>query len=1064
VSGGLEGLAVGSFVIEAPLATGGMGAVWRAVHRTGVPAALKIIPADAENQMFEAAVGLQAEIRAVGALDHPNIIRVYDAGTTGPELAAASGGKLRAGSPWLAMELAEGQIDDLEEGMDWSRLSNILLQVLDGLAHAHARGVVHRDLKPANVLFAGRSAGLRVLLADFGLAWRFRQDDPVVHGGSLPYAAPEQILGQQAELGPWTDLYALGCVAFRLATGKRPFRGKDTEAVRRAHLFGERPEVKARFPVPDGFERWVHGMFAKEPRSRFQRAADAAWSLVKLPPPAPLALPDEEDDSDVPTVSVTSMQADRTTTLPLSQWILVADRTASLETDASLVRAPVPAVWKRPSDERPPALEGRGLGLFGLQDPPLVGRQDERNRLWEELVEHEGFRVVALRGGAGVGKSRLAAWLCERAHEVGVAEVFRAQFRQVAGGESEGVGGLVEDHLRLRGMPHADVAREIKLTLRGENVADAARKALRLARVLRPTEGNTTEPAPTQAERFELVSEVLRVRVHGRRPVVWLEDAFWSSEGVAFAEHLARTWVGDVLVLVTLRDDLITPAVLARVRALVEARGGAELRIGPLARGQVAELVDAMVPARGDLSERIEANANGVPAVAVQLVVSLVRSGQVAGDAGGVWLQSVDALPMPDALSWSRTVDAVAAEEPEVRRALWAAALLGSSVVWAEWREVLRRLQISLAQPSVQKLVDRGLLASERAGNRYSFTHEPLREALVREATTAGPQTALACAEGLLARGPQLASRAAVLFELAGEPGRAQATWLDALAWLTDWDHGRAIDAAAAWARGAPSLPADDPRHTRALALLVDLHAPAAGVEHVAAVAALKERGRIDKAADLRATLELARLDLREGALDRARARAELAFHQSRGTEVRTRAVITRAEVRRRVGDPVGGLEFLRTWLPELDRDAEPVVLAQARLLAAAGSPREGLSVLGEYVDHQTRAQAPMARARVQRARGRILLQLGRDREALAALEEADGMRSRGGFTWPLLQIDLLRARSRGGTALGPAVFDALRSSLRPEDRAWRAEVDAVQAEHAARPAPTTLDSRAATE
>jgi serine/threonine protein kinase len=1061
----LEGLAIGSFVIESPLATGGMGAVWRAVHRTGVPAALKIIPADAEQQMFEAAVGLQAEIRAVGALDHPNIVRVYDAGTLSAEVATASQGKLRAGSPWLAMELAEGQIDDLEEGMDWSRLSNILLQVLDGLAHAHARGMVHRDLKPANVLYAGRHAALRVLLADFGLAWRFRPDDPVVHGGSLPYAAPEQILGQQAELGPWTDLYALGCVAFRLATGKRPFRGKDTETIRRAHLFGQRPELKARFPVPDGFERWVHGMFAKEPRARFQRAADAAWALVKLPGPAPIELPDEEDESELPTASVMSIQHERTSTLPLSQWILVADRSGVLDSEASRIRAPVPAVWRRPSDDRPPALEGRGLGLFGLRDPPLVGRIDERNRLWEELVEHDGFRVVALRGPQGVGKTRLAAWLCERAHEVGVAEIFRAQFRQQAGGESEGIGGLVEDHLRLTGMSHGDVLRELKVTLRAEGIEDAPKKASRLARVLRPSEPGGEAPV-TQGERFELVGELLRVRAAQRRPIVWLEDAYWSSEGVAFAEHLSRTLKGDVLVVLTIRDDVITPAVLQRIRSLIEATGGAELRIGPLQRGQVAELVGAMLPARGDLSERIEANAHGSPSVAVHLVASLVRAGQVQGDAGGVWLQSLDALPMPDLGFWTAALQSLAAEDPGVRTAMWAASLLGASIVWAEWREVCRRLQVNLPQTTAALLVDRGFLVSERSGNRYSFANEELREQLATEARAEGARIPLACAEGLLSRGPQLAARAAPLFDLAGDRDRALSTWLDALAWLTDWDRARALEAAQAWRvlMTEVEAPPADPRWTRALELLVDLHAPACGSDHVEAIQTLKAHGKHDRLADLRATIELARLDLRAGAIARAQARAELAFHQSRGTPLRTRAVITRAEVRRRAGDAGGALEFLRSWLPELDPQSEPVVLAQARLLAAAGHPEQALSTLGDYVDHQTRAQAPMARARVQRTRGRVLLQLHRTREALAALEEADGMRSRGGFTWPLLQLDLLRARSRAGQKVPGESILQLQSAFRADDRVYRADVDALAAEHLARAEPAGVDSPPPTE
>jgi hypothetical protein len=1054
----LEGLTIGSFVIEAPLAVGGMGAVWRARHSTGVPAALKIIPANAEQQMFEASVGLQAEIRAVGALDHPNIVRVYDAGTLGPEVAAASHGQLAAGSPWLAMELADGQIDKLEEGMDWSRLSNILLQVLDGLAHAHARGMVHRDLKPANVLYQGFGSELRVLLADFGLAWRFRPDDPIVHGGSLPYAAPEQLTHQQAELGPWTDLYALGCVAFRLATGKRPFRGKDAQTVRRAHLFGPRPEVKARFPIPAGFEGWVHGMLARDPRARFQRAADAGWALVKLPPP-PTPLDDDEEDVE-DEVSVTALPFDRTQTLPISQWVVLAERSGKLESEAALVRAPVPPVWRRPGDDRAGPLEGRGLGLFGLRDPPLVGRIDERNRLWEELVEHGGYRVVALRGGAGVGKSRLALWLGERAHEVGAAEIFRAQFRQQATGEAEGLGGMVEEHLRLTGLSHGDLVREIKLTLKAEGISDASHKAARLARLLRPAEAPEGEPV-TQEERFSLVGELLTARAPRRRLILVLEDAHWSSEAVAFAEYLHRTFVGDALALLTVRDDLVTPAVLARIRALVDTAGGAELRIGPLQKGQVAALVAALVPARGDLSERIEANAFGNPASAVQLVASLVRSGQVQGDAGGVWLQSLDALPMPDPSHWLAALAPVAEADPAVRPALWAAATLGASIAWSEWREVCRLLQVALPQTTVAALVERGLLVSG-PGNRYAFVDEHLRSRLAAEAREQGPRVVLACAEGLRSRGPQVAARAAPLFVQAGERDRALDAWLEAFAWFVDWDHARAIEAGAAWRALAAevALPPEDPRWRAALGLAIDVHAPAMGGAHADAVQALQAHGPSDPLAALRATIELARLDLRAGANARAQARAELAFTRSRGTELRTRAVITRAEVRRRSGDPEGALAFLNAWLPEIDAGAEPVVLARARLAGAAGQPDRGLAVLGDYVDQQTRAQAPMARARIQRVRGRLLHQLGRTREALAALEETDGMRRRAGFAWPLLQLDLLQARVAAGQAVPAAAFAELRASFRAEDRVAIAQVDALLSAAAA----SGVDSRRGTE
>ncbi|MCB9686413.1 MAG: serine/threonine protein kinase [Alphaproteobacteria bacterium] len=1007
----MEGLQIGSFTVEAPLAQGGMGAVWRAVHRSGVPAALKIIPADAESTMFQAAVGLQAEIRAVGALDHPNIVRVYDAGTLTSEHEEASQGKLRAGSPWLAMELADGPIDTLQEGMDWSRLSNVLLQVLDGLAHAHARGMVHRDLKPANVLYTRGAGDLRVLLADFGLAWRFQRDDPLVHAGSLPYASPEQLLGLQTELGPWTDMYGLGCVAYRLATGKRPFRGKDPETIRRAHLFGDRPRLRPRFPVPEGFQAWVHGMMAQDPRARFQRAADAAWALVRLPPPA-LVPAEEEDDGDVPSVSVQALGGDRTATLPLSQWMLIGGREDLVASQAQRVRAPAPNDWRRPSDLRAVAMDGRGLGLFGLLDPPMVGRIDERNRLWEELTRTKGFRLVVLRGPQGVGKTRLASWLCERGHEVGVAEVFRATFRQSASGEAEGLAGLVEDHLRIQGVVGADLMRELQTVLKGEGVTDLVH-ATRLARLLRPTDEAFGDGPLPEEERLGTIADVVARRASGRRALVWLEDAFWSSEGVAFAERLAKRMAGShVLVLLTMRDDLVAPAVVQRARRVMEEHGGAELRIGPLLQGQVAELVAALIPARGDLPERIEATAGGHPATAVRLTSELVDGGHLAGDAGGVWLTKGDLLPLPDDARWVDAVAELAAADPGLVRALRVAAALGPNVVYAEWRDACRVLDLALPQTAVAGLVDRGFLVAERrSSSRWTFAQEPLHRVLREQASAEGPELHLACAHALWSRGPAMAHRAAAHFEEARDPHHAVDAWLDAVRWLVDWDRARATDAAGHWRQVMEEVgAAHDPRWGVGVGLVIDLHALERGAAWREALADLAMIARRDKMAQLRSLLEQAAQDLEEGAIARATARAELAFARSRGTPLRTRAVILRADVRRVTGDAQGALEFLESWLPELDAEDQEVVLARARFTAATGRTADALGILTGFVDLQTRAQAPMARARVQHTRGRLLLALGRRAQAQAALEEANAMCTRAGYAWPELIADLASA------------------------------------------------------
>ena len=103
----------------------------------------------------------------VARLDHPNVVRVLDYGTVPDDVTASA---LTAGDPWLAMELADGGSLDGSTVYGWSQLKWVLLSVLDGLAHAHARGVVHRDLKPGNLLLTEGADGRRLKLADFGIA------------------------------------------------------------------------------------------------------------------------------------------------------------------------------------------------------------------------------------------------------------------------------------------------------------------------------------------------------------------------------------------------------------------------------------------------------------------------------------------------------------------------------------------------------------------------------------------------------------------------------------------------------------------------------------------------------------------------------------------------------------------------------------------------------------------------------------------------------------------------------------------------------------------------------
>lgn len=982
-----------------------MGEVWRAVHRSSTPVALKIISANAERGL-DPVGALQAEIRAVAALQHPNIVPVFDAGVLGPEHEGMSGGKLVAGSPWLAMELAQGSAHDLQEEMDWGLLVSMLVQVLDGLAHAHARGVIHRDLKPANVLFTRIDGRVRVLLADFGLAWAWRRTSEPLDGGTAAYSAPEQLIRQLSEQGPWTDLYSLGCTAFRLVAGRRPFRGQTADELQRAHLFSPIPKLTPRFPVPQGFATWLEGMMAKDPRERFQRAADAAWSLMQLPAPASENI-DEEDDAD--TVSVLHSDRERTRTLPVEAWRSVAPRRSEPALAAAQTRAPVPRDWVRPHHDQP-RVGARGLGLFGLFDCPLVARNDERDQLWRALVGGTQLALAVVTGPEGIGKSRLGAWLCERAHEIGAAEVFRASFSRDNAGVPRGLPALVEEPLRTHGLDGQDLLSHLQTMVKNDHqYADIDPAAL--ARLLRPQDDALPVKSLPLDDRVALTYRLIRRRLDQRRLLIWLDDVGDSTSALALVRYLSRHAAKvPGLVLISLRSPM--PKVTRnKLNPLYSQLEGLHLELPPLSQPEAQDLVRGLLPVPSELASRIAEASKGHPRSAMNIVNGLVQRGQLRGDATGVVIDP--SVPLPDSLGslYEGALQQVKTLGPSGRTALELAAVLGSNVAVPEWRNACRLLGVELNPQLLALIVTRGFIAPTRGG-RYRFGQGVLRDALIDAAGREGRAAMLheICGQVLASGGNSLAARAGEHFESANRPDLAAEAYLKAMRWLSGWDREKALEHGTRWYACLGRVAGEgDPRWASGMQVLVELLGVQGGDAHQRATAELLERGRGDPTAETRALIELSYADLRAQELDRASARAELAWHKSAGTELRGDAAVARAEVRRHRGEFAQAEQILREVLED-DSDAAVVTLALARVLCDDGRGREALTILDGWADRSTVTSAPMTRARLQRARGRALFVLGHREQAVQVFEEACELRDRAGFDWPMLDLDLATA------------------------------------------------------
>ncbi|HYX22496.1 MAG TPA: protein kinase, partial [Thermoanaerobaculia bacterium] len=279
------GSKVGPYEIVSPLGAGGMGEVYRAKDaKLGREIALKVLPetvADdrARRQRFE------QEARSASALNHPNILTIYDIGEA-------------EGALYIAMELVDGrtlrELVASGEPLPTKRLLDLGVQIAEGLAKAHAAGIVHRDLKPENVMVS-RDGYVKIL--DFGLA-KLTESPAASDASALPtavapptepgtvmgtagYMSPEQASGRPVDYR--SDQFSLGAILYEMATGRRAFQRK-TGAETLVAIMREEPEplsqAAPRAPAP---VRWIiERCLSKDAEERYASTKDLARDLKNL--------------------------------------------------------------------------------------------------------------------------------------------------------------------------------------------------------------------------------------------------------------------------------------------------------------------------------------------------------------------------------------------------------------------------------------------------------------------------------------------------------------------------------------------------------------------------------------------------------------------------------------------------------------------------------------------------------------------------------------------------------------------------------------------------------------
>ncbi len=280
------GTKIGPYEILSLLGAGGMGEVYRARDsRLRREVAIKVLPPSFTRDT-DRLRRFEQEARLVGALNHPNILAIYDVGE-------------QDGAPYLVSELLEGEsLRDHMRGAPVPQRKAIEygVQIARGLAAAHEKGVVHRDLKPDNIFVLNDG---RIKILDFGLA-KLVQDDALNAAtdlqtvdephpkttpghvmGTVGYMSPEQVRGQGADQR--SDIFALGAILYEMLTGNRAFKRDSSVETMNAILKEEPPELEETVPgLTPNLDRVIRHCLEKNPLQRFQSASDIAFDLESI--------------------------------------------------------------------------------------------------------------------------------------------------------------------------------------------------------------------------------------------------------------------------------------------------------------------------------------------------------------------------------------------------------------------------------------------------------------------------------------------------------------------------------------------------------------------------------------------------------------------------------------------------------------------------------------------------------------------------------------------------------------------------------------------------------------
>ncbi|OIP28993.1 MAG: hypothetical protein AUK47_28615 [Deltaproteobacteria bacterium CG2_30_63_29] len=747
-----------------------MGAVYRATdEKAQTEVAVKIVrpefTADPRTRRR-----FNKEARAFSYLKHPNIVTVLDFGQD------------EDGTLYLIMELVEGQSlrSWKEKALPLYTILRIVDQLLDALAHAHARGVIHRDLKPENVLVMRSANGIEpiVKLVDFGLAGL-----PVVASGAShqtgtiigtpSYMAPEQARGAKGVVGPGTDIYAVGVMLYELVCDRLPYEAEGSIELILKHVQQPIPPLRPRpdLHLPPAIGQSIQRAMAKKPWDRFVNAADFRRSIRAIevdPSPMPVMEPmlvtaDDLTPSE-PIVAAALVSSSATEFKPHVEVPTPFSPAKAIRTPSDLFTSvPLPKLEQNPTPTA--GVPSVSSMTFAHGMGALIGRDAELERL-EEICERalsgQG-QIVVIEGEAGIGKSRLGRALLHKFTETGLMRAVVGLYTATEGnGTNVGLRGALEALFNTTDLDRSAMGAQARWVLERLDINDEHDK-LEIIEFLRPSAeleadqlGKLAEAAVKRhRSRLALIQRLIRLVAQEMPFVLLLEDVHWATDGImGFLDSLATSFRLHATPFVVVCT--VTPNELASHSLVQEGLGHLSrfegmsfhrVSLQRLSPERTLELIRATLPLEDSLAERLAVRAGGNPFYALHFVQSLKQDRRLERDGdSGRWKLRDDvvlesALPTSVADVLRRRIQRVQArlgERSEVYyEVLVRAAVLGTSCddklleafIANEGEEGLR----DALDDALDVWINSGILkeSTERQADILEFDHPLLRDVLL---------------------------------------------------------------------------------------------------------------------------------------------------------------------------------------------------------------------------------------------------------------------------------------------------------------------------------------------